>query len=441
MKATDAAGAPPLCHCGEAATLHKRRWWCARAEGGCDYEVWAAPTDAGGGGSGGSSALTTSGGGGGTAASPWPSAQPLCDCARPAVWMCARWFCARVDHGRCNFEWRPPPPRPPPTLLPRAGLELQIARDTAALLTAAALGPLTSCCFVGNSAFGLGLWARTALTAGQALGAYDGPRLPLGMDKRGQCILHIPGTEVIIDGASENSPFELPRCCASYANHSEQPNARLELWPVLRPAACEARQHMVLVASEPIAAGGEIRIDYDSGSKSRSHGTKAFKAKGASSTYWGGAQQGQPGESLAWRQAHCHPPPPAAEGERLVNGLARLQRAAAASGSDPEAACGGLVHLLPGEPVEPLPWEGARGGDARLRVLVPMLSKRLVGLKEGKQTSSWALVATHLPGRTGRECRERWGRLAAGAAGAEQPSRGAADVAASSSSSVAAGAS
>ena len=93
------------------------------------------------------------------------------------------------------------------------------------------------------------------------------------------------------------------------------------------------------------------------------------------------------------------------------------------------------------EPVEPLPWDGARGGDARLRVLVPLLSKRLVGLKEGKQTSSWALVATHLPGRTGRECRERWGRLAAGAAGAEQPSRGAADAAASSSSSLAAGAS
>ena len=142
----------------------------------------------------------------------------------------------------------------------------------------------------------------------------------------GEYVLRVPGTSIVIDGASENSPFELPRCCASYANHSEQPNARLELWPVLRPAPCEARQHMVLVASEPIAAGGEIRIDYDHGSKSRSHGTKAFKAKGASSTYWGGAQQGQPGESLAWRQAHCHPPPPAAEGERLVNGLARHEK-------------------------------------------------------------------------------------------------------------------
>ena len=305
MQATDAAGAPPLCHCAEVATLHKRRWWCARVQGGCDYEVWADA--AAGSGSSGSSALTTTdGSAGATAVPPWPSPQPLCDCARPAVWMCKRWFCARVDHGRCDFEWLAPPPRPPPTLLPRAELELQIARDTAALLTAAALGPLTACCFVGDSAFGLGLWARTALTTGQALGAYAGPRLPLGMDKRGHCVLQIPGTEVVIDGASENSPFELPRCCASYANHSARPNARLELWPVLRPASCEARQHMVLVASEPIAAGGEIRIDYDSGSKSRSHGTKAFKAKGGASTYWGGSQQGQPRESHAWRQAHCH---------------------------------------------------------------------------------------------------------------------------------------
>ena len=49
-----------------------------------------------------------------------------------------------------------------------------------------------------------------------------------------------------------------------------------------------------------------------------------------------------------------------------------------------------------------------------------------------------AWLATHLPGRTGRECRERWAeRLAAGAVGAEQPSRGVADAASSSSSSAA----
>ena len=145
------------------------------------------------------------------------------------------------------------------------------------------------------SDFGVGLWARDSVHAGQALGEYSGPRLPLQMHTRGEYVLQIPGTELIIDGvprrtrtgggrvasgepafgytglqhyragASENSPFLLPRCCALHANHSARPNARLELWPVLRPATHEPRQHMVLVASEPIAAGAEIRIDYEDG--------------------------------------------------------------------------------------------------------------------------------------------------------------------------------
>ena len=128
--------------------------------------------------------------------------------------------------------------------------------------------------------------------------------------------------------------------------------------------------------------------------------------------------------------------------ERLVGGLPRLQRRAAAgagASGDPEAA--GLLRLLPNEEGETLPWAGAAGGDARLLYLVPQLARKYPKLMEHKGSTHWALVATHLPGRTGRECRERWGRLAAGAAGAEQPSRGAADAAASSSSSPAAGAS
>ena len=72
---------------------------------------------------------------------------------------------------------------------------------------------------------------------------------------------------MVIDGASENSPFECPRSPASYANHAPRPtcNARLETWPVLGPDPLSVRQHMVLVASEPIAAGHEIRIDYEDG--------------------------------------------------------------------------------------------------------------------------------------------------------------------------------
>ena len=44
------------------------------------------------------------------------------------------------------------------------------------------------------------------------------------------------------------------------------------------------------------------------------------------------------------------------------------------------------------------------GGDERLRVLVPML--RSVRHKN----PIFTLIATHLPGRTPRECRERWER-------------------------------
>ena len=62
-------------------------------------------------------------------------------------------------------------------------LELEQARDTAALLTACAHG-LNAWCFVAGSDCGLGLWARSGLVAGQALGQYAGPRLPLQLQRR-----------------------------------------------------------------------------------------------------------------------------------------------------------------------------------------------------------------------------------------------------------------
>ena len=365
---------------------------------------------AGGEGEGGG--IGGGGGGGGSGGGGPAFPQPLCECGRPAVWTARRWFCARADARGCAFEWSPPPPRPPCALLRRAALELNAARDTAALLTACAHG-LNAWCFVAGSDCGLGLWARSGLVAGQALGQYAGPRLPLQLHRRGSYVLQIPGTDVIIDGASENSPYELPRCCAIYANHSSRPNARLELWPVLRPAACEMRQHMVLVASEAITPGAEIRIDYESGNK----------AKGSSGTYWGAAgMPQQPHESDAWRAARRHPPPPAASAERLVDGLSRLQRAAAASAA--AESFDGLLLLLPDEGGAQLPWAGEGGGDARLRVVVPLLARRFTGLKEQKLSSQWASVATHLPGRSGRECCERWAQLAAAAAAAAAGRKG-----------------
>ena len=178
------------------------------------------------------------------------------------------------------------------------------------------------------------------------------------------------------------------------------------------------RQRMVLVASEAISPGAEIRIDYESGNKAKG------KAKGSSSTYWGAAgMPQQPHESDAWRAARRHPPPPAASAERLVDGLSRLQRAAAASAAA-ESEAGGLLLLLPDEGGAQLPWTGEGGGDARLRVVVPLLSRRFTGLKEQKLSSQWASVATHLPGRSGRECCERWGQLAAAAAAATAGRKG-----------------
>ena len=47
-----------------------------------------------------------------------------------------------------------------------------------------------------------------------------------------------------------------------------------------------------------------------------------------------------------------------------------------------------------------IPWEGRGGGDERLRRLVPPLVRH-----EG---ASWAVVATHIPGRDASECHARW---------------------------------
>ena len=46
-----------------------------------------------------------------------------------------------------------------------------------------------------------------ALVPGQLIGEYAGPRLPLRLLPPGKSGVQIPGSDVVIDGASENSPF------------------------------------------------------------------------------------------------------------------------------------------------------------------------------------------------------------------------------------------
>ena len=98
------------------------------------------------------------------------------------------------EQARQRAAQRRPPPRDPPS---------HQARQTAALLTAAAYGPINAWCFVAPSTTGLGLWSRVALRAGQLVGEYGGPWLPLRLLRRGrsQSMVQVPGSDVAIDGA------------------------------------------------------------------------------------------------------------------------------------------------------------------------------------------------------------------------------------------------
>ena len=250
-----------------------------------------------------------------------------------------------------------------PVRVCRNTLEQQAARDSAAQLTATAFG-LDAFSFVAPCDCGLGLFARVPLRAGQFISEYDGPRLPQRLQVRGRYVLHVPGTSTVIDGASENSPFECERSLAVYANHSSRPNARLECRP---PLPQQGIPRMLLVAVEPIEAGQEVRIDYEDGAAGEA-------------VYWAG---GPPSET-AWRRVRLHPPPPTLEEPSYARLDERMESTTARRPT--------------------LPWEGPTGGDARLQALVTLFS-----ISNHQATAcDWQLVSTHLPGRSWRECRERW---------------------------------
>ena len=197
------------------------------------------------------------------------------------------------EKGECDFEWRPSY-RPEPTRLGVSETEASLASSTAALLTASAFGPMNAWCFLSPSDFGLGLYARVDLLSGQAVSEYRGPRLPSRSHRHGNSVLQVPGTDIVIDGKCENSPFECPLSPTIFANHSSRPNARLEAWPMPKPGACDLRQQLMLVCSEHIAAGHEIRIDYEDGATS-------------AGLYWGEC----PPRETRWREGAG---PPAAAG-------------------------------------------------------------------------------------------------------------------------------
>ena len=59
----------------------------------------------------------------------------------------------------------------------------------------------------------------------------------------------------------------------------------------------------------------------------------------------------------------------------------------------------------------PLPWEGERGGDSRLRHLVPWLAPHCTTKSGALRAEFFGVIATHVPSRTGLECYYRWCQL------------------------------
>lgn len=108
------------------------------------------------------------------------------------------------------------------------------------------------------SQFGLGLFSNCFLEKGQTICEYTGTRLNISKLRPGtHCAFHIPGTKTFVDGGGEYSNCK--RCIASFANHSDTPNAALQVWPIGR------RHRVMLVTLDAVLPGHELLINYNSG--------------------------------------------------------------------------------------------------------------------------------------------------------------------------------
>lgn len=268
---------------------------------------------------------------------------------------------------------------------------VEAAQQTAALLTAAAFGPMSPLCYVAPAdCCDLGLFARTAIPAGTPICEYAGPVLPGEWQQQGGYNLGIPGgpggvgaagcvggvdSSFFIDGASQQAPFaDEGRSLGTYANHSRAANAGYR-WHVADKKAPHALAGALwIVALEPIPASAEIRVDYE--------------AEGRQGQYW--SALGMTPHEGDWKSVRLPSLPPGALGLEDEEAGARAQ----------------------------LPWAGPSGGDARLRTLVPQLAPYCTGGEHwqlgatAKSTAPlFGVVATHLPGRSGLECYMRWCQL------------------------------
>ncbi len=397
----------PRCLCDAPARWHARRWWCAHAPlderaGSVEHgdEHGDEPGHAGC---------------GFEAAQP-PAGLPVprCGCGRPSVWLRQHWWCAAPEGSPacCGFRLKHDEP-PAPELLSEASLQHELHEGHAALARAQELAAehgtwVDRFCFVAfvDDAVGLGLFARSPCAKAQILCEYGGPRLPTRLLKAGAYALVVPGSQHFIDGHSENCPMAaltMPRYPGTFANHSTRPNAKFLRLESDSRGPFDVRYRLYMVAIEPIPAGAEIRVDYENGSRSG---------------YWN--ELGSVPSEGEWRSKRLVPPPPSGALPR-IEGVGRLPPPAVPTCVLPSSAAdliddedldarvrpsgGGIYPIVDTAPVPepPAPRPFSAEEDRRLFGLVPQL------LQATK--SNWVLIASHLPGRTGLDCRERWNQL------------------------------
>ena len=403
---------PPRCECSTNCVWLREHWFCAHESGGCGYQSGVPPGPA----------VPT----------------PLCPCQLPCKWLLGRWWCRHYprESGGCSLELRTNS-RAEPAIVDTAAVSSQVAASSAAMLTAAAYG-LSEFAFVAPSDCGLGLFARAPLCAGQFVIEYVGPILPLECIHKGEFVMQIPGeapsgyptpasphhpslvptvpppcladaelcslvrtgSDLAIDGACDNAPAGRPRghvpCPAIFANHSSSPNVVVQHWP----SVDGARERLALVTTVAVAAGQELRINYENG--------------GARGQYWGrGVRPCTPVEHN-WRNRRIATPPPSGAPPvvRYLPRLLEYNRWREMEARDRQNGVQPPLHAPPRAPRALASPPHASWCDTTLRMLIAQLQStawfhECVQKGIGK-APLWGLVASHFPGRSPLECQERW---------------------------------
>lgn len=143
---------------------------------------------------------------------------------------------------------------------------------------------------------------------------------------------------------------------------------------------------MWIVATESIDEGAEIRINYEAGEAQE---------------YWL-ALGGAPKETAEWREVRAplvgpQVPCDATPAVGVLDAIRETAKRNRGHWQLPPAILAALSHAIT-VPSEPLPVPQA---DERIRMLAPLLAR-------SDNLKTWGLLATHVPGWNGRECRKRW---------------------------------